>query len=61
MQELTPSMELRISKEELIRALSRVQGIVEKRSTNPIIANALLEVDENGLRVSATGIRRSPS
>jgi DNA polymerase-3 subunit beta len=54
MQELTPSMELRISKEELIRALSRVQGIVEKRSTNPIIANALLEVDENGLRVSAT-------
>jgi len=47
-------MEFRIAKDELIRALSRVQGIVEKRSTNPIIANVLLEVSENGLRVSAT-------
>jgi len=47
-------MEFRIAKDELIRALSRVQGIVEKRSTNPIIANVLLEVSENGMRVSAT-------
>jgi len=47
-------MEFRIAKAELIKALSRVQGIVEKRSTNPIIANVLLEVSEEGLRVSAT-------
>jgi len=47
-------MEFRIAKDELIRALSRVQGIVEKRSTNPIIANVLLEVDEGGMRVVAT-------
>ena len=47
-------MEFRIAKDELIRALSRVQGIVEKRSTNPIIANVLLEVDETGMRVAAT-------
>ncbi len=47
-------MEFLIAKDELIRALSRVQGIVEKRSTNPIIANVLLEVSEEGMRVAAT-------
>lgn len=47
-------MKFRISKEELNRALSRVQGIVEKRSTNPIIANVLLEVSNDGMRVAAT-------
>jgi DNA polymerase-3 subunit beta len=47
-------MEFRIAKDELIRALSRVQGIVEKRSTNPIIANVLLEVSNHGMRVVAT-------
>ncbi|MBJ93163.1 MAG: DNA polymerase III subunit beta [Rickettsiales bacterium] len=47
-------MKFRIAKDELIRALSRVQGIVEKRSTNPIIANVLLEVSDAGMRVSAT-------
>jgi len=47
-------MEFRIAKEELTRALQRVQGIVEKRSTNPIIANVLLEVGDDGLRVAAT-------
>ncbi len=47
-------MEFTIAKDELIRALSRVQGIVEKRSTNPIIANVLLEVGDDGMRVAAT-------
>ena len=47
-------MKFNIAKDELIRALSRVQGIVEKRSTNPIIANVLLEVDGDGMRVAAT-------
>lgn len=47
-------MEFVIAKDELIRALSRVQGIVEKRSTNPIIANVLLEVGEDGMKVAAT-------
>lgn len=47
-------MEFRIAKDELTRALARVQGIVEKRSTNPIIANVLLEVGDDLLRVTAT-------
>lgn len=47
-------MKFLIRKDELIRALSRVQGIVEKRSTNPIIANVLLEVSGDTMRVAAT-------
>ncbi len=48
-------MDFHIAREELVRALSRVQGIVERRSTNPIIANVLLTADESrGLVVSAT-------
>jgi DNA polymerase-3 subunit beta len=47
-------MDFRIAKDELTRALGRVQGIVEKRSTNPIIANVLLEASGDGLAVSAT-------
>jgi DNA polymerase-3 subunit beta len=47
-------MEFTIAKDELIRALGRVQGIVEKRSTNPIIANALIEVGPDGMKVAAT-------
>ena len=48
-------MEFHIAREELVRALQRVQGIVERRSTNPIIANVMLRVDETaGLVVTAT-------
>jgi len=48
-------MDFHIAREELVRALSRVQGIVERRSTNPIIANVLLTADETrGLVVAAT-------
>src|SRR5437763_5106786 len=50
-------MELQIGIDEFSRALYRAQGIVEKKSTMPILASALLEAtqDERGgrLRVSA--------
>jgi DNA polymerase III subunit beta len=50
-------MELQIGIDEFSRALYRAQGIVEKKSTMPILANVLLEaldVDGQGrLRVSA--------
>ena len=36
-------MKLRISRDELLTALQRVQGVVEKRNTMPILANILLE------------------
>jgi len=47
-------MELQIGTDEFSRALYRAQGIVEKKSTMPILASALLEATEdNRLRVSA--------
>ena len=50
-------MELKIAVPELTRALSRVQGIVEKKTTMPILANVLLEARESGeLTVSATNL-----
>jgi len=58
-------MKLSIPKSELQKGLSRIQSIVEKRNSMPILANVLLEADgEDGrLRLSATdlevGIRGS--
>src|SRR5204862_6683743 len=47
-------MELQIGTDEFSRALYRAQGIVEKKSTMPILASVLLEATEDGrLRVSA--------
>ncbi len=53
-------MELRINVQELSRALSLMQGIVQRKNTMPILANVLLEVeagDEGGkLLLSATDL-----
>jgi len=47
-------MELQIGTDEFSRALYRAQGIVEKKSTMPILASVLLEATEDGrMRVSA--------
>src|SRR5438105_6661632 len=47
-------MELQIGTDEFSRALYRAQGIVEKKSTMPILGSVLLEATEEGrLRVSA--------
>ena len=37
-------MKVRIGREELLTGLQRVQGVVEKRNTMPILSNILLEV-----------------
>ena len=54
-------MELRIPKDELARALSTVQGVVQRKNTMPILANVLLEVGttEDGkgqVTISATDL-----
>lgn len=46
-------MELQIAVEELSKALYRAQGIVEKKSTMPILANVLLEARPGMLSVTA--------
>lgn len=54
-------MELRIPVAELSRALSMMQGIVQRKNTMPILANVLLEVSTTGdgegrLTLSATDL-----
>lgn len=46
-------MELQIAVEELSKALYRAQGIVEKKSTMPILSNVLLEAENGTLKVTA--------
>jgi DNA polymerase-3 subunit beta len=55
-------MELKIGIPELTRALARAQGIVEKKSTMPILSHVLLEARPGGeLAVSATDLDVSVS
>lgn len=45
-----------VDKNEFIKILQRVQGIVEKRNTMPILANVLLESMLGGINVTATDL-----
>ena len=55
-------MELKIGVQELARALARSQGIVEKKSTMPILSHVLLEAAKGDeLHVSATDLDISVS
>ncbi len=47
-------MEFHIERDPLLKALSRIQTVVERRNTVPILGNALLEARENLLTISAT-------
>lgn len=52
-------MKLSITKHELLRGLTRIQAIVEKRNSMPILANVLLEAEDSGkgsLRLAATDL-----
>lgn len=52
-------MEIKIDKDELFRAVSRVQSIVEKRSNMPILSMILLSADNSHLLISATDLEIS--
>ncbi len=49
-------MEIKIQKPEFLKALSWTQSIVERRSTMPILANALIDAKAKTLRVTATDL-----
>jgi DNA polymerase-3 subunit beta len=53
-------MKFSIAKGELLRGLGRIQSIVEKRNTMPILANAFVEARKDGsLEVAATDLEVS--
>ncbi|HUX06880.1 MAG TPA: DNA polymerase III subunit beta [Acidobacteriota bacterium] len=49
-------MQFVAKKQNILNEISLVQGIVEKRSTRPILANTLLETDDNSIKVYATDL-----
>jgi DNA polymerase-3 subunit beta len=55
-------MEFTITREELLQGLYLTQGIVERRTTIPILANVLIEAAGEGISIAATdqevGVRR---
>ena len=52
-------MEIRIDRDELFRAVSHVQSIIEKRSNMPILSMILLATDGSDLNISATDLEIS--
>lgn len=52
-------MELRIDRDELFKAVSRVQSIIEKRSNMPILSAVLLSSEDAGIVLSATDLEIS--
>lgn len=49
-------MEFKIDKETFLRALQKVQGIVEKRNTMPILSNVLIEATSDTIFITATDL-----
>src|SRR5437868_14904681 len=49
-------MKLTISKAQMLLGLQRVQNVVERRTTMPILSNALLKTEGTGLSLSATDL-----
>ncbi len=49
-------MHFTIEKEFFLKGLSRIQGIVEKRNTIPVLSNVLIEADEEGINLTATDL-----
>src|ERR1700681_2395466 len=49
-------MEFTVSKADLVRELSLLQGVVEKKTTIPILSNVLLEARGERLYLTATDL-----
>lgn len=49
-------MDISVGRNDLIRELQLVQGIVERKTSIPVLANVLLEASSGRLRISATDL-----
>ena len=49
-------MKFNINQQELQKSLSYCQGVIEKRSTLPILSNVLLDVSKGNLKITATDL-----
>lgn len=53
------SMEISLSRQDLLRELTATQSVVERRTTIPILSNFLIEADEDRLTITATDLDQS--
>ena len=49
-------MKLTIKKEEILKGLQRIQGVVEKKNTMPILSNMLLIAEGSSIEIIATDL-----
>lgn len=49
-------MEFTIDKDTFVKALQKIQGIVEKRNTMPILSNVLIDATDDAIQVTATDL-----
>ena len=55
----TQAMEFSVKKFDLLRELELTQGVVERKTTIPILSNLLVEARGNGLAITATDLELS--
>lgn len=55
-QGASAAMEISISKADLLRELTATQGVVERKTTIPILSNFLFEAGANSLTITATDL-----
>jgi DNA polymerase-3 subunit beta len=51
-----PAMEIAVQKSDLLKEISITQGVVERKSTVPILSSFLFEATENKLLITATDL-----
>ena len=49
-------MRFSVKRDQLLRSLNYCQGVIEKRSTLPILSNVLIEAKNSSLKVTATDL-----
>jgi len=49
-------MEIQVEKAQLAKCLGKIQGIVEKKNTMPILANCVIKASKSGLEIQATDL-----
>lgn len=49
-------MKFVVDREAFTRALARIQGVLSRKATLPVLSNVLIEAGEDGLRVAATDL-----
>ena len=49
-------MKFSVSRNQLLKSLNYCQGVIEKRSTLPILSNVLIEAKNSSIKITATDL-----